>query len=170
MVRYNHFTRNVQSIVSYLSAAVLTRLYFTTWVNYLLFHSLAEVFSIVVAFSIFVIAWNWKEIYFFVIHTSYSSASPICSLVLWISCILLPIRECRYLPDYDYYANQLWIGARFMESITLLLAFYFLHTEKMPKADLVFAIYTVVLLASYLSIFSWKTFPECLLRERADSV
>ena len=36
-------------------------LYLTSLHNYLLFHSLAELFSIVVAFSLFSIAWNSRK-------------------------------------------------------------------------------------------------------------
>ena len=142
IVRNSQFTRNVQSIVNYsFFAAVLIGLYFTTWVNYLLFHFLAEVFSIVVAFSIFVIAWYSKKY----IHNSYLLFVGIAYLFIGAIDLIhtLAYKEMPIFTDYDYYANQLWIGARFMESITLLLAFYFLHTEKVPKAELVFAIYTV---------------------------
>ena len=160
MVRYNHFTRNVQSIVSYsFLATTLIGLYFTTWVNYLLFHSLAEIFSIVVAFSIFVIAWNSKKY----IRNPYLLFIGIAYLFIGALDLLhtLAYKGMPIFTDYDYYANQLWVGARFMESITLLLAFHFLRTEKMPKVDLVFAIYTVLTGLLILSIFYWKTFPIC---------
>ncbi len=41
---------------------VLVVLFFTSRYNYLLFHSLAEIFSILIAFGIFVIAWNCRRI------------------------------------------------------------------------------------------------------------
>ena len=43
-------------------ACVLVSLYVISLRNYLLFHSIAEVFSIVIAFSIFVIAWNSRRV------------------------------------------------------------------------------------------------------------
>ncbi len=39
---------------------LLLGLYLTSLYNYLLFHSLAEIFSIVIAFSIFILAWNCR--------------------------------------------------------------------------------------------------------------
>ena len=42
-------------------AAIFAGLYFSSWYNYLLFHNIAEIFSILVAFSIFVIAWNARR-------------------------------------------------------------------------------------------------------------
>ena len=129
IVRNSQFTRNVQSIVNYsFFAAVLIGLYFTTWANYLLFHFLAEVFSIVVAFSIFVIAGNSKKY----IHNSYLLFVGIAYLFIGAIDLLhtLAYKGMPIFTDYDYYANQLWIGARFMESITLLLAFYFFGHRK----------------------------------------
>ena len=42
----------------FLAAMVSVGLYLSSLYSYLLFHSLAELFSIVVALSIFVVAWN----------------------------------------------------------------------------------------------------------------
>jgi len=35
--------------------------YLTSFYNYLLFHTIAEIFSILIAFAIFIIAWNSRE-------------------------------------------------------------------------------------------------------------
>ncbi len=40
---------------------ILLGLYLTSQVNYLLFHNLAEVFSILVAFAIFIFFWNARR-------------------------------------------------------------------------------------------------------------
>jgi len=44
-----------------IAALVLVVLYLTSTYNYLLFHSLAEIFSIVVAWGIFLVAWNSRK-------------------------------------------------------------------------------------------------------------
>lgn len=136
-------------------------LYFTTFVNYLLFHTLVEGFSIVVAASIFIIAWNSKKY----IHNSYLLFIGIAYLFIALLDMLhtLSYKGMPIFTDYDYYANQLWIGARYMESITLLLAFMFLRSSKMPDANRVFAIYTVISGLLIASIFYWKIFPECFI-------
>lgn len=140
---------------------VLLGLYFTTFVNYLLFHSLAEGFSIVVGASIFIIAWNSKKY----IHNYYLLFIGIAYLFIALIDMLhtLSYKGMPIFTDYDYYANQLWIGARYMESITLLLAFMFLRSSKMPDANRVFAIYTVISCLIIASIFYWKIFPECFI-------
>ncbi len=152
----------VQSIISY--AVILTALiglYFTTRVDYLLFHSLAEIFSIVVAFSIFVITWNSKKY----ISNPYLLFLGIASLFI-ASLDLLHIFSYKGMPifkDYSYYANQLWIGARYMESMTLLVGFIFLHRDRVPRASAVFAIYAILTGLLISSIFYWKIFPVCFV-------
>jgi len=43
------------------AAIVLLGLYLTSLPSYLLFHGLAEIFSVVVAFGIFSVAWNSRR-------------------------------------------------------------------------------------------------------------
>jgi Membrane-associated sensor domain len=140
---------------------MLIGLYFTTRVNYLLFHSLSEIFSIIVAFSIFVIAWNSKKYisnpYLLFIGIAYLFVA-VLDLMHTLSYKGMPI-----FTDYDYYANQLWIGARYMESITLLLAFIFLDKNRMPRPNVVFAMYTVITALIIASVFYWRDFPICFI-------
>jgi len=66
--------------------------------------------------------------------------------------------------DYDFYANQLWIAARYMESITLLLGFAFLNSKKELPAKTTLIIYTAITTLIILSIFVWKVFPICFIK------
>jgi len=136
-------------------------LYFTTFVNYLLFHALAEGFSIVVASTIFVIAWNSKKY----IRNPYLLFVGIAYLFIALLDMLhtLSYKGMPIFTDYDFYANQLWIGARYMESITLCVAFIFLRGNKLPRANIVFAIYAVITGLIIASVFYWKIFPECFV-------
>ena len=152
----------VQVFVNYAVITVgLTGLYFTTFINYLVFHSLAEMFSIVIAFSIFVVAWNSKKY----ILNPYLLFIGIAYLFIAFLDLLhtFAYKGMPLFTDYDYYANQLWVGARYLESITLLLAFMFLRWNKVPKANIVFLVYAVVTSLLITSIFYWKTFPECFV-------
>jgi len=154
--------RSARSVFSYtVILASLVGLYFTTKVNYLVFHVLAEVFSIVIAFSIFVIAWNSKKY----IHNPYLLFVGIAYLFISLLDLLhtMAYKGMPLFTDYDYYANQLWIAARYMESITLLAAFSYMHLDRMPRAHLVFGLYTVVTGLLVASIFYWKTFPVCFV-------
>jgi hypothetical protein len=160
--KQNDLDKQQQFIInSSVMLAGLIGLYFTSWVNYLLFHSLAEIFSIVIAFSIFVIAWNSKKY----IRNPYLLFIGIAYLFIALLDLLhtLAYKGMPVFTDYDYYANQLWIGARYMESITLLLAFMFLREEKLPAANMVFAVYATLTGILIASIFYWKTFPVCFV-------
>ncbi|MBU4133675.1 MAG: hypothetical protein KKF12_22885 [Proteobacteria bacterium] len=141
--------------------SVLVGLYLTTFINYLLFHSLAEIFSIVVAISFFTITWNSKAYiknqYLLFIGIAYPFIAFI-DLLHTLSYKGMPI-----FTDYDFYANQLWIGARYLESITLVVAFYFLEKNKQIKLNLLFLIYAVITTLLILSIFTWKIFPICFV-------
>ncbi len=130
-------SKHIESIFNFsVLAVILIGLYFTTWVNYLLFHTLAEGFSVVVAFSFFIISWNSKKY----IQNSYLLLIGIAYLFISFIDILhtLSYKGMPIFTDYDYYANQLWIGARYMESITLIMAFIFLGDDKKNQAKLCF--------------------------------
>ena len=103
----------------------LAGLYLTTYINYLLFHTLAELFSIVIAFSFFTIAWNAKE------HIKNQYILFIGIVYLFIGFIdllhTLTYKGLPFFPGTHDYATQLWIAARYLESVSLLVAFYFLE-------------------------------------------
>lgn len=141
--------------------AAFIGLYCTTFVNYLLFHSLAEIFSIVMAFSIFVIAWNSKQY----IRNAYLLFVGIASLFVGFLDLLhtLAYKGMPIFTDYDYYANQLWIGARYMESISLLVAFCFLREKALPPVERIFGVYLLITALITASIFYWKIFPVCFV-------
>lgn len=140
---------------------VLAGLYFTTFVNYLLFHSLVEIFSIVVAVSFFMINWNSKNY----IKNQYLLFIGIAYLFIALLDLLhtLAYKGMPIFTDYDYYANQLWVGARYLESITLLIAFYFLGADKAFKPEMILMVYTVLTAILVSTIFYWRIFPICFV-------
>ena len=147
----------------YLSAlfAAMAGLYATARVSYLLFHTLVEGFSIVVASSIFIVAWNSKKH----IGNPYLLFVGIAYLFIALLDMLhtLSYNGMPVFTGYGYPANQLWIGARFMESTTLLLAFIFLRKNIMPKAEVVFTLYAMVSGLFIASVFYWRNFPVCFV-------
>jgi PAS domain-containing protein len=130
-------------------------------VNYLLFHSLVELFSIIVAATVFIITWNSvnyiKNPYLIMVGISYLFIG-ILDLLHTLAYEGMPI-----FTDYDYYANQLWIAARFLESCTLLAAFLLLFAKKNVKAGYIFVFYALVTSLLIASIFYWKLFPVCFI-------
>ena len=136
-------------------------LYLSSLYNYLLFHSFAEIFSICIAFTFFLLSWNSRKY----LDNGYLIFLGIAYLSLGILDLLhtLSYKGMAIFKDYDFYANQLWIATRFLESISILLAFIFLLKKRIVNWALVFIAYFVITSAIILSIFYWKIFPICFV-------
>lgn len=139
---------------------ILAGLYVSSLYNYLLFHNLAEIFSIVIAFGIFTIAWNSRPF----LDNNY---------LLFIGIAYLFVGGLDLLHTFSYKGmaifggfgsnlpTQLWIAARYMESLSLLIAPLFFHRRL--KTNLVFLGYSAAVALILLSIFFWKIFPVCFV-------
>jgi len=140
---------------------LLLGLYLTSLYNFLLFHSLAEVFSIVIAFSIFVLAWNCRNI----IDNNYLIFLGIAYLFVGFIDIIHTLAYAGMGVFRGFGANlptQLWIIGRYLESISLLLACFILNKKKI-KFNLVLLGYIITVSLLFLSIFYWKIFPSCFI-------
>ena len=127
----------------------LPGLYILSSYNYLLFHILAEIFSIVIACGIFMVAWNCRRIS----DNHYLLFLGIAYLFIGGTDLLhtLAYKGMAIFPGFG--ANeptQLWISARYLESISLLIAPVFLTRRLYPGAA--FAGYTLIIGLLVLSI------------------
>lgn len=100
---------------------LIIALYMTSLYSYLLFHSITEVFTVIVVGSIFVLAWNtrhWmQDGYFLFIGIAFLLTGMIDFLHA------LAYKGMNVFPEYDAnLATQLWILARYIQSISLLIA------------------------------------------------
>jgi diguanylate cyclase (GGDEF)-like protein len=142
-----------------LLVCVISGLYLTSLYSYLLFHSIAELFSIVIGATIFLIAWTAKD--FFKEHFDYLTFIGIAYLFVAILDLLhtLSYPGMEIFKDYDFYANQLWIGARYLESLSLLIPFVLLSFDIKFKPGVILAVYTIITASIIASIFVFKIFP-----------
>lgn len=143
-----------------ISVLILYGLYLTSLYSYLLFHSIAEIFSIVIACGIFMVAWNTRKI----LDNKYLLFIGIAYLFVSLLDVVhtLAYKGMNIFRGYD--ANlptQLWITARFVQSISLLIAPLFLRRKL--NHNLVFVVYWVVTALLLGSIFYWKIFPACFV-------
>lgn len=161
--------RNRKSIwVSLVVAAILALgLYLCSLYNYLLFHSLAEIFAIVIGVSIFLVAWNTgkyvQDPYLPFIGVAYLAVAALDLLhtFTYSGMTLLP-------PYYD--ATQLWIAARYMESLSFLTGcIFFTGRFKMNMAH-VAAGYVAAVCLVCAAIFIWRIFPECYVHGQGPTV
>lgn len=132
-------------------------LYLVSLYNYLLFHNLAELFSIAVAVAVFMLASNTRRFmgndFLFFIGASYLFAGFIDLLHT------LTYKGMGILPSDD--ANlptQLWIAARYLQSLSFLVA-VLLVRRKIRPALLIgsLSVVTALLLASIAT----GMFPDC---------
>ena len=141
-----------------LGCLVLFGLYMTSRHSYLLFHSLTEIFSIVVAFGIFVLTWNSRRF----IDNSYILFLGIAYLFIGTLDLIhtLAYRGMGVFPEYGgNLATQLWIAARYLQSVSFLAAPLFIGQKLKPP--FVFLGYAVVTTLLLMSIFYWGIFPVC---------
>ncbi len=134
-------------------------LYYTSSENYLLFHTLIEIFGIIIACVIFTIAWNLRNR----ISNNYI-------LFLGYAYIFRSLLDILHMLAYQgmniftghpgaNLATQLWISARYVGSITLFIAPFFLGRKiKQPLIVLSYAVITLFIISS---IFFWDIFPVC---------
>ena len=154
--------RKSQIVLFILTSALFIGLYLIQLKNYLLFHVFAEIFSIVIAFSVFIIVWNGrgylKENKFLILY-------GLAYLFIGFIDLLhtLGYKGMAIFRDYDYYANQLWIAGRFMESITLMIGAFLISGKRRIAVNYVLLIYTAVTAFFVYSIFFSDIFPECFI-------
>jgi ligand-binding sensor protein len=142
------------------AAVSITGLYLLSRVNYLLFHSSVEVFSIVIAFAIFAIAWNSRRM----MDSNYLLFIGIACLFVGGVDLLhtLAYRGMGVFPEYgSNLATQLWIATRYMLSFSLLAALFFANRKFRPSA--VIAGYSVATALVLGSIFYWGNFPQAFI-------
>ncbi|MCL5985627.1 MAG: HD domain-containing protein [Actinobacteria bacterium] len=142
--------------ISLLGVFILLALYLASRYSYILFHSLAELFSIIIACGIFMLAWNSRKFldnnYLLFIGIAYLFVAGIDTIHT------LAYKGMGVFPGYgSNLATQLWISARFLEGTALIMAPFFIN--KKLKVNLVFLGYGVAVLLMFVSIFYWKIFP-----------
>ena len=139
---------------------ILAGLYLASLYKYLLFHSLSEIFSIFVACGIFVVAWNSRRF----MDNNYLLFLGIAYLFIGGLDLVhtLAYKGMGIFSGYD--ANlptQLWISARYIESMSLLIAPLFIHRKLNTRV--VFVSYALLASLMLASIFYWNIFPDCFI-------
>ncbi|HEY3275318.1 MAG TPA: MASE3 domain-containing protein [Syntrophorhabdaceae bacterium] len=151
----------IQKVASLLIAVALVAvLWLSSLRSYLLFHSLAEGFSILIAVSIFMLAWNSRRFmdnnYLLFLGIAY----------LFVAVLDLFHSLCYrgmgiFFVDEGNAATQLWIAARYMQALSLLLAPLFIRRRLKPPA--VVASYATAV-ALVLAFIIWRPlFPDCFI-------
>jgi len=138
------------------AGAIFYLLYQSSQYNFLLFHTLAELFSIIIASSIFIVAWNTRD---------YLENSAL--LFIGIAFMAIGAMDLAHTLSYEgmnifwgYDANlptQLWIAARYLQGITFLIAPFLIGM--MVRAWQVFLAYGLICMGLLAAIF-FGLFPD----------
>lgn len=139
---------------------ILVILFIADSINFLLFHAVAELISVVIAGAVFIFTWNTRKFlthrFLFLIGTSLAFVGG------------LDLIHTLVFPGMGFYpgdelnaAAQLWIAARLMLSITMVVGLYLQHQPIRFRTSI--AIYTLITTLIILSIFQWKIFPAAYI-------
>jgi serine phosphatase RsbU (regulator of sigma subunit) len=145
-------------LIALAGIGVLAGLYLISIHSYLLFHSLAEIFSVVVAGGIFMVAWNARR---FLEHGYFLFLGLAFGFIGTLDLIhTLAYPGMSVFPGENGDAGvQVWIAARYLHSLSFLFAPFFLQRQLRPYPVLGAYGLTVALLLG--SIFYWDVFPSC---------
>ncbi|MEO5356431.1 MAG: ATP-binding protein [Nitrospirae bacterium YQR-1] len=139
---------------------IISALYVSSLYGYLVFHTFAEMFSIVIAFSIFIIAHNTRSYmqnnYLYFIGITYLFVGSLDALHT------LAYKGMNIIHGRPA-ATEIWIATRYIESISLLIAPFFLYKERI-RPFLIYSVYTLITLLILTSIFIWNNFPVCYVQ------
>lgn len=129
--------------------------------SYLLFHSIAEIFAVLVAGSVFLLAWNARHImknnYFLFIGTAFLSVAVIDFVHT------LAYKGMNIFTGFD--ANlptQLWIAGRYLLFISMLIAPFMVNIKRLND-KLLLAAYSGATVILLLSVFIWQNFPAAYI-------
>ena len=136
--------------------AIVTGLYLASLYSFLLFHSLVELFSVVIAFGIFMVAWNSRNF----IGNNYL-------LFMGIAYFFIGSIDCVHTLAYKgmniftasglNLSAQLWVAGRYMQGISMLAAPFFIRKTANPQR--VFVIFFIVTSGVFVSVFGYDVFP-----------
>lgn len=156
-----HQSKRRNDLIEYcIIAASLYLVYLSSFYSYLLFHSISELFSIIIAGGIFVIGWNSRKY----MYNSFFLVIGVSSLFTGgIDLIhVLAYKGMGVFLEYDSnLATQLWITARYIQAFSFLLAT--LVINKKIKTHYLFLSYSVITSVLLFTIFQ-KPFPFVILR------
>lgn len=146
-------------MASILALVVFIGLLLVGWFNYLLFHTLAELFSIIIAFTIYVLTWNGRRFF------NNGALLFLGISFLFVGFIdLIHTLAFRGMNIFSYEGadvpTQLWLSARFIQTAALIGASFFAYRRIRPY--LTHAIFFLATVALLLLIFS-GFFPPSLV-------
>jgi len=127
--------------------------------NYLIFHILVELFSVIIAFGIASLMWHGRRFinngYYIILGFAYAliGTFDLLHAVSYKNMGVFPTGGSN-LP------TQFWIAARYFESISLFIAPFFIDKKHFIP---IFLVYSIIFIEVFLNILWYKSFPVCYI-------
>jgi len=130
--------------------------------NFLLFHSIVELLCVVIGMMIVVVSINTLD------KTKRNIISYLGISYGFIAMLdLLHTLSYKGMNVFNITSanipTQLWISARYMESISILISIIYFHYNKKINNKKIISIYTIISLFLIGSIFRYQIFPTCYI-------
>jgi PAS domain S-box-containing protein len=148
------------------AAVILIVLSLISTKDYLLFHGIIEFATIAIAWSIFILVWNSRRVitntFFLIIGISFlfTGSIDLIHTLAYKGMGVFP-GSTADLP------TQLWIAARYFQSIAFLVAALFIGKsitkDRKYDVEVIFAVCTAACALLLASIFVWQDFPRCFI-------
>lgn len=141
-------------------ATILFGLYLISLHHVALFHSLAELGNIVIAFSIFTLAWHSRHF----VHNQYLVFVGVALLFVGS---LNAIHLLAFLGMQDFAQDNgrlplnLWLAARYLQALSLLIAPW--SIGKRINWYVMFGVYSLLVVLTLISLLVWQLFPATSL-------
>ncbi len=144
-----------------LVAGIGAALWLTSRYDYLLFHSVTEMFSIAVACTVFMFSWSSRE---------YLQTRPFVFLgigYLFVAVLdllhTLTYSGMSVLPSGHDYATKLWVAARGLQALVTLAFVLLARFRRVAPHWLGFVLIGAATAACIMAIFWWNIFPLCFV-------
>ena len=157
-IQKNHEKKNYH-VEIYVFLIILFLTYLTIFYNYLLFHTIAELFSIVIGGGIFIICWNSRKR----IDNSFFLVIGVSFLYVGFLDLIHSLAYTGMNIFIGYDTNlpaQLWIATRYTQAGSFLLASIIIN--KKIRISYLIIFYTLITFILLLLIFS-GIFPVCFI-------
>jgi PAS domain S-box-containing protein len=140
-------------------SSITVGLYLSSLYSYLLFHSLIEITTIAIGFTLFILTWNARR---FLANNILSILGIGYAFIALIDLLhTLAYKGMNVFPGFG--ANlptQLWIAARSLQAVTLCVAPFFL--ERRVYNRVIFGIYAAAVSVLVAMVYSGN-FPDCYI-------
>ncbi len=158
--RYLRWTTLRPVVFAAIGVGTLVALYLISWSNYLLFHVLAEIFTVSVAFSVFIITYNTRHL----LENNYIILVGSAYLFVGITDMLHALAYGGmgvFVNGGVDLPTQLWLAARYLQMGVLVTAPFFLG-RPLLRTRRVLPILTTLTALLLASIFVWPVMPSAL--------